>query len=143
VGIHGDGGPPGITGLVAGTDGFGVGTRLAAPVDAPELEIIYKPVRIGSRDVAKNSPAKRTLPGRKRIERSLEAGRFTYDTIRPLEANDAANDLLQTLGEFKEDPIADIRGRIQRNLQQLPPEYKRIDSPARYPVRFDLDYKGN
>lgn len=50
-------------------DGFGIGTRFAVSRFAPAIEIIYKIVQYGSKEVFKSSPGKQTRPGRKTIIR--------------------------------------------------------------------------
>ena len=46
--------------LAAGApiDGFGIGTKLDVSADAPSLEMVYKLVRFGGRDMLKVSPGK-------------------------------------------------------------------------------------
>jgi nicotinate phosphoribosyltransferase len=47
-------------------DAFGVGTKLGVSADSPYLDMVYKLVRFGGRDVRKLSPGKKTLAERNR-----------------------------------------------------------------------------
>ena len=54
-------------------DAFGVGTRLNVSADAPSLDLVYKLVRYGDRDVLKLSEGKETWVGAKALYRSFGA----------------------------------------------------------------------
>ena len=70
--------------LAAGApiDGFGIGTRLDVSADAPSLEMVYKLVSFGGRDMLKLSPEKETWVGAKQVVRRHGAdGRLAGDTL--------------------------------------------------------------
>ncbi|HYH28486.1 MAG TPA: nicotinate phosphoribosyltransferase [Actinomycetota bacterium] len=50
-------------------DAFGVGSKIGVSLDAPTLDSVYKLVEVEGRPVAKLSPRKATLPGRKQVWR--------------------------------------------------------------------------
>ena len=50
-------------------DAFGVGTRMGVSADAPYLDMVYKMVRLGERNVRKTSEGKVTLSGEKQVFR--------------------------------------------------------------------------
>ena len=63
-------------------DAFGVGTRMGVSADAPYLDMVYKMVRIGDRDVRKQSEGKTTLAGKKQVFRqTADDGSFVGDII--------------------------------------------------------------
>ena len=87
--------------LAAGApiDGFGIGTRLDISADAPSLDLVYKLVRFGGRDVLKLSPGKETWVGAKQVIRdgSAPTGGWAGDTLA-----------------LAEEPMARGRGRAAR-----------------------------
>lgn len=56
-------------------DGFGVGSALGAPSDAPVLETVYKLVEVDGRPTLKTSSGKATWPARKQVWRAPEGNR--------------------------------------------------------------------
>lgn len=50
-------------------DAYGIGTKMGVSADAPSLDTAYKLVEHAGRPVAKTSPGKATLPGRKQVFR--------------------------------------------------------------------------
>ncbi len=66
----------------APVDAFGVGTDLTVSADAPSLDIVYKLVRYGERDVFKLSPKKATYPGAKQVYRAEQKdGSYLHDLL--------------------------------------------------------------
>lgn len=75
-------------------DAFGVGTELTTSADAPSLDIVYKLVSYGGRDVFKLSPGKATYPGPKQVLRAVGSdGKYLFDRIvHRDDAEDAASE---------------------------------------------------
>jgi len=131
----------------AAIDAFGVGTALATPGDAPNLNLVYKLVEVERggkvREAAKLSQAKVTYPGRKQVLRHAKSGgEFEYDKIA-LEgepANGGQPLLVQVMSGGRRtraaEPIGELRARSLESLSHLPSKYKQIARSAEYPVRY-------
>ena len=122
-------------------DAFGVGTRLGVSADAPYLDMVYKMVRVGERDVRKQSEGKTTLAGKKQVFRRTAAdGRFVGDIIGARdEVVDDATPLLKPVIENGRPvgampQLADSRDQFAKNFQCLDDRYKRLENPDTYPV---------
>lgn len=122
-------------------DAFGVGTRVGVSADAPYLDIVYKLVRLGVRDIRKLSPGKVTLAGKKQIfRRRNAAGLYQEDIIACREEIvDNAEPLIEPVmagGRRLIPPIAldDIRSNFARQFALLDPRYKNIHEYTAYPV---------
>jgi len=76
-------------------DGFGIGTNFAVSRFAPAIEIIYKIVQYGEKQVFKTSPGKQTRPGRKTIIR-IKDNYYKRDVVSRLQPK--ADDLLKPFG---------------------------------------------
>jgi nicotinate phosphoribosyltransferase len=122
-------------------DSFGVGTRMGVSADAPYLDMVYKMVRIGNRDVRKQSEGKTTLAGKKQVFRkTADDGRFIGDIIGTRQKTvDNASPLLKPvmkngrpLGAMP--ALADIRDRFACNFSRLDDRYKRLENADIYPV---------
>ena len=127
-------------------DAFGVGTQLGTSGDAPSLGGVYKLAVDAGTPRMKLSHGKLTLPGRKQVYRSEEAGRITGDVIgledesvpgaRPLLVQvmkdgrrlRAATDPALALGEARE--------RCARSLLSLPSGLRELSSAPAYPVEW-------
>ena len=131
--------------LIAGgarIDAFGVGTRMGVSADAPYLDMVYKMVRLGVRNVRKVSEGKITLAGEKQVFRNIAAdGRFLGDVIGVRgETVNGATALLRPAME-KGRPVGpmptleEIRARFARNFERLDHGHKRFDDAEPYPVR--------
>ena len=132
--------------LIAGgarIDVFCVGTRLGVSADAPYLDMVYKMVRLGVRDVRKVSEGKITLAGEKQVFRDAAAdGRYTGDVIGARgETLSGATPLLRPamtngrpVGPMP--TLAEIRARFARNVERLDHRHKRFDDAELYPVRI-------
>lgn len=124
-------------------DAFGVGTRMGVSADAPYLDMVYKMVRMGSRDVRKVSEGKVTLAGEKQVFRKTAAnGSFQGDILGRLDDSPAgANPLLSPVME-KGRPVGpmptieQIRERFAENFKKLNDGYKRLSDPDKYPVEL-------
>ena len=123
-------------------DAYGVGTRMNVSADAPYLDMAYKLVRYGERDVLKLSPGKETWAGEKQIYRRLAGdGRYVVDVLAfkdeaPLSG---ASALLQPVMEGGRlirppEPLSAIRERCGAALAALPEAVRRLSGAARYPV---------
>ena len=131
----------------AAIDAFGVGTALATPGDAPNLNLVYKLVEVERggkvREAAKLSQAKVTYPGRKQVLRHAKSGgEFEYDKIAlEGEAPNGGQPLLvQVMSAGRRtraaEPIGELRARSLESLSRLPSKYKQIARSAEYPVRY-------
>jgi nicotinate phosphoribosyltransferase len=122
-------------------DAFGVGTRMGVSADVPYLDMVYKMVRVGSRDVRKQSEGKATLAGKKQVFRKTDDdGRFDGDIIgvrdetlpnttpllTPVMKNGRAVEPMPSLAE--------ARDRFRGTFARLDDRYKRFDDPDVYPV---------
>jgi nicotinate phosphoribosyltransferase len=124
-------------------DAFGVGTRMNVSADAPYLDIAYKLVRYGDRDVLKLSPGKATWPGEKQVYRLRGPdGVMARDVLalRDEPAPDrSAEPLLRTVmvDGRRVDPsprLAAIRERCAAQVAALPAPLRRLVTEERYPV---------
>lgn len=125
----------------AAIDAFGVGTKAGVSADAPYLDIVYKLVRFGERDVRKLSPGKVTLAGPKQVCRLIDpAGRFSNDVIGLRdEAIAGSRPLLKRVmvkGQL-DHPLPDLaaaRDRCQASLKALPQAHKALQAKSAFPV---------
>ena len=123
-------------------DALGVGTRMGVSEDAPYLDMVYKMVRVGNRDVRKQSEGKATLAGEKQVFRRTAGpgGRFVEDIISTREETlENTRPLLKQV--IKNGRIAtslptlmEIRQRFGKNFARLDERYKRIENADVYPV---------
>jgi nicotinate phosphoribosyltransferase len=128
-------------------DGFGVGSALATPSDAPHLGLIYKLVEVERegevREAAKLSQAKVTYPGRKQVYRfRRHSGEWRRDVIAlDAEAPPGGEALLvEVMRKGKRTrssvPLAEARERCLSSLALLPASYRHLTRRAIYPVRY-------
>jgi nicotinate phosphoribosyltransferase len=124
-------------------DAFGVGTRMNVSADAPYLDMAYKLVRYGQRDVLKLSPGKATWPGDKQVYRLRGAdGRFARDVLALRDEpgpEGGAEPLLRTVmagGRRVEDApgLATIRERCAQQVAALPETLRGLATDDRYVV---------
>ncbi|MEX1055072.1 MAG: nicotinate phosphoribosyltransferase [Rhodothermales bacterium] len=80
-------------------DGFGVGTRMGTIADQPYLDSVYKLSAYAGKPRMKLSTEKSTLPGRKQIYRSYQAGIATHDVISTADERLEGRPLLETVME--------------------------------------------
>jgi nicotinate phosphoribosyltransferase len=133
-----------IAGLVAAgapVDSFGVGTRLNVSADAPTLDLVYKLVRYGGRDVLKLSQGKETWVGAKALYRSFVGGCMAGDVLAlrdepPPKDGEALLQVMMRDGELLGPPpsLATIRRHCLAQLALLPQELKLLKGHAEYPV---------
>jgi nicotinate phosphoribosyltransferase len=125
-------------------DAFGVGTRLNVSADAPSLDLVYKLVRYGDRDVLKLSEGKETWIGAKAIYRTRDAeGKAAGDVLaladEPPPAG-AGESLIRTVMRGSEllsppPPLAEARQRCAEQIGALPEGLRRLREHVTYPVR--------
>jgi nicotinate phosphoribosyltransferase len=122
-------------------DAFGVGTKLGVSADSPYLDVVYKMVRCGGRDVRKYSPEKVTLAGEKQVFRFFdETGRFREDAIgvRDEDPEGAAALMVPAMVDgdiLRPHPTLErIRRRFSAGFQNLPEAIKPLGGDGRYPV---------
>jgi nicotinate phosphoribosyltransferase len=129
-------------------DMFGVGTELITGRPAPALDGIYKlsDVVEHSRHIPKmklsEETVKATLPGKKRVWRLFENGKFKKDIISlDEEVIDNAKLLLEQVvknGKIvcRKPSLEGIRQRATENFSRLPDKYKKLEGAPVYPVEF-------
>jgi len=121
-------------------DAFGVGTRMGVSADAPYLDMVYKMVRLGTRNVRKTSEGKVTLAGEKQVFRKTAGGRFKGDIIGL--RGESLEDAVSLLSKMMENgrsvgprPTLDkIRQRFADNFNRLGDKTKALTNPEKYPV---------
>jgi len=134
-----------LLGQRAKIDGFGVGTDLVTSRDASALGGVYKLVeqQRGGQEVPrlKQSAGKATFPGRKQVRRlTTRRGRYRRDVICLEEEDHEGEPLLVPVlrkgKRFQPLPsLGEIREHATTSLALLPPRFKRLRDPKRYPVR--------
>lgn len=122
-------------------DAFGVGTKVGVSADAPYLDIVYKMVKLGDKNVRKYSPGKITLAGEKQVFRKTEAnGKYLEDMIgRRSETVSGAAPLLKTVMEngkivIPHPDLQTLRERFKNNFKLLDDRYKALETDESYPV---------
>ncbi|UCE03634.1 MAG: nicotinate phosphoribosyltransferase [Candidatus Latescibacterota bacterium] len=128
----------------AAIDRFGVGTYVGVPVDSPTLDIVYKMVDYDGRPVAKRSPAKATLPGRKQIHRLVQEGCATHDCVSLVTERREGRALLEEVvraGDRLREPVplATSREHVAAWVQEIPAACRRLRSPQPYRVEESDD----
>ena len=119
-------------------DGFGIGTNFAVSRFAPAIEIIYKIVQYGEKEVFKTSPGKQTRPGRKTIIR-IKDNYYKRDVVSRLQPK--ADDLLKPFGSAER--VQTIQQRLTSGLSLLDDLIKAIRSPEKYHFEFVQITQGN
>jgi nicotinate phosphoribosyltransferase len=130
-------------------DVFGVGTRYNVSADAPSLDLVYKLVAYGGRDVLKLSEGKETWVGRKALYRTKDDGGTPAGDVLALADErppEGAESLLETVmrdGELlrPHPPLADVRRHCLAELAALPEGLRRLREPAEYPVRASAELR--
>ncbi|HEY7611736.1 MAG TPA: nicotinate phosphoribosyltransferase [Gemmatimonadales bacterium] len=131
--------------LAAGApvDGFGVGTRLNVSADAPSLDLVYKLVRYGDRDVLKLSEGKETWVGAKALYRSLDDGLMGGDVLAleeelpPVDSGESLLRIVMRDGELlrPHPALEEVRAWCKAQLAMLPAGLRRLDRHEEYSVR--------
>ena len=123
-------------------DAFGVGTRLNVSADAPSLDLVYKLVRYGERDVLKLSEGKETWVGAKALYRSFGADGLIAGDVLSLEEETPPAGSVSLLHVMVDEgellrphpSLADIRRHCAGQLATLPDELKRLQAHGEYPI---------
>lgn len=125
----------------AAIDAFGVGTKLGVSADAPYLDMVYKLVHFGERDITKQSTGKAYLAGEKQVFRKTgNNGMYTGDIIGMKDEHmDNTASMLKTMVEngAPVSPMPDLessRAHFAADFSKLDASCKAIESPARFPV---------
>jgi nicotinate phosphoribosyltransferase len=117
---------------------------MTVSADAPYLDMAYKLVRYGSRDVLKISPDKETWTGEKQVfrRRTADGQRYLEDVLALREEPNPpdARPLLETVMERGRlvgplPTLAAARAHCAEALRALPDRILQITGTARYPVR--------
>jgi nicotinate phosphoribosyltransferase len=123
-------------------DAFGVGTRMGVSADAPYLDMVYKMVRMGDRNVRKVSEGKITLAGEKQVFRQTAAdGGLLGDIIGVRDDAPDSTAALLTPVMINGRPVGpmptldEIRSRFAATFARLDDRHKRLIDPESYPVR--------
>lgn len=122
-------------------DGFGVGTRLDASVDAPYLDCAYKLQEYAGRPRLKRSEGKETWPGRKQVYRSFDARGMTGDVVSLEDDSQPGEPLLQLVmrdGRRTAPPpsLEHIRQTAAANLARLPAPLRQLEPAEPYTVEI-------
>lgn len=122
-------------------DAFGVGTKLGVSADAPYLDMVYKLVHCGNRDIKKRSTGKVYLAGEKQVFRKTgENGMFEADIIGLIDDEiPGAAPLLETVVEdgqlaASRPDLDAVRKQFASGFSKLDPAYKTLDAKKSYPV---------
>ncbi len=131
--------------LIAGgarIDAFGVGTRLGVSADAPYLDMVYKMVRLGDRNVRKVSEGKITLAGEKQVFRKMGVdGHFDGDVIGLRDDSPDGTITLLAPAMEKGRPVGpmptleEIRERFAETFARLDQRHKHVENAEPYSVR--------
>jgi nicotinate phosphoribosyltransferase len=105
----------------APVDGYGVGTAVVTGLGSPTAGLIYKLVAIGGRRVAKSSPGKATVGGRKWAWRVPAGGEVVATRPEPVpEGGRPLQSLVVSEGRLHAGPSLDqARAWHQRALREL------------------------
>lgn len=135
-------------------DMFGVGTELITGRPAPALDGIYKlsDVVEDGKHIPKmklsEEIVKTTLPGKKKVWRIIEKGKFVKDIIT-LE-DEIVNEGVPLLGMVARNgkiicnrpSLSEIRQNAALNFSKLPENYKKLEGASAYPVEFSKGLTG-
>lgn len=123
-------------------DGFGIGTHLDTSSDCPYFDCAYKLQEYAGVARRKRSEGKATWPGRKQVYRQLDAdGRLQRDVLTVEGDEPPGEPLLQHVMRSGKriqppEPLARIRQRVVKGIQQLPEPLRRLDSHFQYEVQI-------
>lgn len=123
-------------------DVFGVGTRMNVAADAPYLDMAYKLVHYGARDVMKISPGKETWTGAKQIYRRHGSDGCATEDVLALANEPApagAEPLLAAVMEAGRvirplPALSAVRAYCAAAVRSLPDAVRRLQGAERYRV---------
>ncbi len=121
-------------------DAFGIGSRLGVAADAPFLDMAYKLVEFDGEPRLKTSTGKLTLPGRKQVWRTAEAGVSIRDVLAladepPVPGAESLLEPVMQGGAITTRPLlAEARDRAERARSSLPPELRALDATGPTPL---------
>ena len=121
-------------------DGYGVGTSLTTSSDVPNVDCVYKLQEYAGVARRKKSEKKATWPGRKQVWRRYGAdGRMAGDILTIDGDHRNGEALLRPVMKGGKrlqppEPLAEIKQRARRALEQLPEPLRRLETDATYPV---------
>jgi len=124
-------------------DAFGVGTRMGVSSDAPTLDMAYKLTEYAGRGRLKLSTGKVSLPGRKQVFRTEEAGQAVGDVIGRADEELPGRPLLRTVmregrrTEAGRAGLEEARAEAARSIGMLPERLMGLDvADPPYPVEI-------
>jgi nicotinate phosphoribosyltransferase len=124
-------------------NGFGVGTAMGVSADCPSLDLVYKLTTYQGRGRLKNSPGKRTYPGRKQVFRHEARGQFVRDILardtEQLEGAPLLRPVMRrgTLLPGSSESLAIIRQRVTEQKARLPDALHAL-TPVPQPYSVEL-----
>jgi nicotinate phosphoribosyltransferase len=124
-------------------DSYGVGTKMGVSADAPWLDIAYKLVEYGGRNVMKLSPAKVSWPGKKQVFRREDANGLLKGDVIGLrdEQVPEAEPLLRKVMERgqrtgSKPTLEESKKAFEAEFARLPEPIKRPRNPDPYSIEF-------
>ena len=131
-------------------DAFACGTAIVTSQDAPALDTAYKLVAYEDRDLAKHSPGKPSLGGRKQVYRRREQQVMVEDHIQRfgMSPRIVGKPLLKQMmvngrrARASEVALSKIRLRAADQIDALPDAQRRIVVEREYSVTIDDSLRG-
>ena len=109
-------------------DAFGVGSRVGTAAGAPTLDSVYKLVEYDGRSVAKISPAKATLPGRKQVWRTAGGDVLGLRDQDPPDGEPLLEEVVRDGKRLDTSGWREARDRFEADLEALPPDHRSLDA---------------
>lgn len=128
-------------------DGYGIGTKMLVSADAPYLDCAYKLQEYANVPRYKRSEGKITLPGRRQIYRQFSGnGTIARDLIGLMDHPQAGEPLLVKVMQAGKridgrETLDIIRGRVEKQSQQLPSEFLSLRTGVDSPLLVADDIK--
>jgi nicotinate phosphoribosyltransferase len=125
-------------------DVFGVGSNFGVSSDIPVLECVFKLVEVNGHPVNKFSPNKTYYPYAKQVYRKIEGKYMNHDFVTKIDVEKKGySPMLKKIydkGEYlsDNDSVTQTRSYIKNQFEELPGEYKNIESIKQYKVIFDI-----
>lgn len=109
-------------------DAFGVGSKVGTAAGAPYLDSVYKLVEYDDRAVAKLSPAKATLPGRKQVWRAPGGDVLGLRSQDPPEGEPLLVEVVREGKRLDASGWNEAHARFEADLEALPPDRRSLDA---------------